>query len=581
MIRIGKTAAVREGYFEFDTASTHHTTNNLNLLTDIQNNLSMKITRHDHSMSIYDTMGTLLIKHNEVNMKLEKCLYKPTYSNIISGFRMTQNYDQKTRGSESTITSGGKILYKIERQADGLWIKTEAYDGKARINWVKEKELAISLHERYGYISYDTLRTLPEFPKDWKEKIRYEACEKEKATKLPSPKQPLQNRATKLLERIHVDLIGPMDTPTPVKQNKYLMMIVDDHSRYMLTHAIPTKGDAGDALIIIINKLEKAVSSVHERPIQLSQIQADWGGEFRNSKLITELNQGGITLKETVPKHSETNAIVKRANRTILEMSRTGLIAAGLPKGLWDKASNSAAYTKNPLPHKALGGKTPIEIILAKDPVNERKNLRPFGQKVTCYNYEVKDKLSARSYKERIIRYTTTFGIYGVRTANGAIKLAKNPTPVIPDNESEESSSEEEILPPEISDWDQPDPPPEDLGLAAAPKKKRWTAEEWTNLVGTRKSTRDRKPKIFAVGADPDHPTDQQAKTSPQAKEWAEARIKEREQLLRYQVFTKIRKSDIPEGTRIVDTKWVYLVKRKADGTIEKYKARKVGRGFT
>jgi len=55
-------------------------------------------------------------------------------------------------------------------------------------------------------------------------------------------------------------------------------------------------------------------------------------------------------------------------------MSRTGLIAAGLPKGLWDKASDSTAYTKNQLPHRALGGKTPIEIILAKDPVNERKN---------------------------------------------------------------------------------------------------------------------------------------------------------------------------------------------------------------
>ena len=157
MIRIGKTAVAREGYFEFDTASTHHTTNNLDLLTDIQNNLSMKITGYDHSTTIYNTMGTLLIKHNGVNIKLKKCLYKPTYSNIINGLWMPQNYDQKTRGSEWIITSGGKVLYKIERQKDGLWIKTKAYDGNARINSVKGKELAISLHERYGHISYDTL----------------------------------------------------------------------------------------------------------------------------------------------------------------------------------------------------------------------------------------------------------------------------------------------------------------------------------------------------------------------------------------------------------------------------------------
>ena len=233
------------------------------------------------------------------------------------------------------------------------------------------------------------------------------------------------------------------------------------------------------------------------------------------------------------------------------------------------------------MPHKVLGGKTPIGIILAKDPVNERKNLRPFGQRVSCYDYEVKDKLSARSFEGRIVGYTTTFGTYWVRTADGATKLAKNPIPITLDNESKESSSEEEIPPPEISDWDQPDPLPEDLGPAAAPKKKRRTAEEWTNLVGSHRSTSDRKPKIFAVGTDPDHPTDQQARTSPQAKEWAAARTKKQDQLLRYQVFTKIRNSDIPEGTRIGDTKWVYLVKRKADGTIEKFKARKVGRGFT
>jgi len=262
-------------------------------------------------------------------------------------------------------------------------------------------------------------------------------------------------------------------------------------------------------------------------------------------------------------------------------MSRTGLIEAGLPKGLWDKASDSAAYTKNQLPHKALGGKIPIEIILAKDPVNKRKNLRPFGQRVSCYDYEVKENLSARSYEGRIVGHTTTFGTYWVRTADGATKLAKNPIPIILDNESEESSSEEEIPPPEVSDWDQPEPPPEDLVPAAAPKKKRRTAEEWTSLVGSRRSTRDRKPKIFAVGTDPDHHNDQQARTSPQAKEWAVARIKERDQLHKYQVFTKIRKSDIPEGTRIVDTKWVYVIKRKADVTIEKFKARKVGRGFT
>jgi hypothetical protein len=37
----------------------------------------------------------------------------------------------------------------------------------------------------------------------------------------------------------------------------------------------------------------------------------------------------------------------------------------------------------------------------------------------------------------------------------------------------------------------------------------------------------------------------------------------------------------LPEGIKPVDTKWVYVIKRKPDRFIEKYKARKVGRGFT
>jgi len=102
---------------------------------------------------------------------------------------MLKNDKQKTQESQSVIASGEKVLYKIEKWEDGLWIETGVYDSKARINSRKGKELVISLHERYSHISYSTLQTLSEFPKDWKEKIRCEGCENGKATKPPSSKQ--------------------------------------------------------------------------------------------------------------------------------------------------------------------------------------------------------------------------------------------------------------------------------------------------------------------------------------------------------------------------------------------------------
>ena len=67
--------------------------------------------------------------------------------------------------------------------------KVETRNGKGGTVGVKKisgTEEAREMHERYdGHISYDALRTLPEFPKI-AENPRCEACEKGKATKPPA-----------------------------------------------------------------------------------------------------------------------------------------------------------------------------------------------------------------------------------------------------------------------------------------------------------------------------------------------------------------------------------------------------------
>jgi hypothetical protein len=97
----------------------------------------------------------------------------------------------------------------------------------------------------------------------------------------------------------------------------------------------------------------------------------------------------------------------------IFTMNRTVIIESGLPKPLWDKASQWSAYTKNRVPHKALNGKTPIEKLFPeKSAIHERRNLRPFGQKVVCFDYKAKGKLAPRSFEGRIIGYTNTYRVY-------------------------------------------------------------------------------------------------------------------------------------------------------------------------
>jgi len=86
MIRIGK-AKAREGWFQYDTGTSHHTTNNLSLLTNIQH-VEIPVTAHDGTKSICHTKGTLEIVHNGKTLKHKDCLYDPSYSNLISGQRL-------------------------------------------------------------------------------------------------------------------------------------------------------------------------------------------------------------------------------------------------------------------------------------------------------------------------------------------------------------------------------------------------------------------------------------------------------------------------------------------------------------
>ena len=128
----------------------------------------------------------------------------------------------------------------------------------------------MELHERYGHISFDTLKNPPEHPKSSTTPPRCEACEKGKATKPPALQSKVGPiRTTKLFERIHCDLVGPIKPPTLGKQYQYLLVVTDDYSRYMSAKLLRTKDETTNVLVEIINILEKA--SEHS----VKYIQAD------------------------------------------------------------------------------------------------------------------------------------------------------------------------------------------------------------------------------------------------------------------------------------------------------------------
>ena len=70
----------------------------------------------------------------------------------------------------------------------------------------------------------------------------------------------------------------------------------------------------------------------------------------------------------------------------------------------------------------------------------------------------------------------------------------------------------------------------------------------------------------------------EEATTSPDSSLWMKAMKTEVKSLADNNVWELV---ELPPGRKTVGSKWVYKIKRKADGSIERYKARLVAQGFT
>ena len=84
---------------------------------------------------------------------------------------------------------------------------------------------------------------------------------------------------------------------------------------------------------------------------------------------------------------------------------------------------------------------------------------------------------------------------------------------------------------------------------------------------------------VESLMADVDEPRSfQKALQSPYASEWKCAMDKEYNSLLKNGTWDLVPR---PEGVNVVGNRWVYKVKRKGDGSIDKFKARLCAQGFT
>ncbi|GJZ96894.1 retrovirus-related pol polyprotein from transposon TNT 1-94 [Tanacetum coccineum] len=167
-----------------------------------------------------------------------------------------------------------------------------------------------------------------------------------------------------------MDLCGPMRIKS-INGKKYILVIVDDYSRYTWTHFLRTKDESPEVIKDFLKMIQRNLQA------QVITVRTDRGTEFLNEKLHAYFKEEGIEHQTFTPPTPEQNGVVEIRNRTLVEATRTMLSASKLPLFFWAEAIATACYTQNRSLIILIDEKTPYYIINGKKP--SLKHLHIFG----------------------------------------------------------------------------------------------------------------------------------------------------------------------------------------------------------
>ncbi|GKD13993.1 retrovirus-related pol polyprotein from transposon TNT 1-94 [Tanacetum coccineum] len=160
---------------------------------------------------------------------------------------------------------------------------------------------------------------------------------------------------------LHMDLCGPMRVAS-IKKKKYILIIVDDYSRFTWVKFLALKDEAPDFIIKFLKMIQVRLNT-HVR-----NIRTDNGTEFVNRTLHSYYESVSISHETSVARSPQHNGVIERRNRTLLEAARIMLIYAKAPLFLWAEVVATACYTQNQSIIQCRHGKTPYELLHDRKP---------------------------------------------------------------------------------------------------------------------------------------------------------------------------------------------------------------------
>nr|GEW49137.1 hypothetical protein [Tanacetum cinerariifolium] len=304
-------------------------------------------------------------------------------SNLEVAFRQHTCFIRNLEGVDLLTGSRGNYLYTLSH-GDMMASSPICLLSKA------SKTNSWLWHRRLSHLNFGAINHLARQCLVWGlPKLKFikdhlcSACAMGKSKKKPhKPKSEDTNQEKLYL--LHMDLYG-LICVISVNGKKYILVIVDDYSRFTWDKCLRSKDEALDIIIKFLKMIQEKV---------------------------------GISHETSVARCPQQNGVAERRNRMLIEAAHTMLIYAKALLFLWAKAVATACYTQNHSIIHLRHGTTPYKLLHNKPP--NLSFLHVFG--ALCYPTNDSENLGKLQPKAEIgifIGYASTkkvFRIYNQRT---------------------------------------------------------------------------------------------------------------------------------------------------------------------
>nr|GEX22100.1 retrovirus-related Pol polyprotein from transposon TNT 1-94 [Tanacetum cinerariifolium] len=217
-------------------------------------------------------------------------------------------------------------------------------------------------HQRLSHLNFDTINDLDRndlvsglLKFKYNKEHLCPSCEQGKSKRASHLPKPVPNSRQRL-HLLHMDLCGPIRIAS-INEKRYVLVIVDDYSRYTWVHFLRSKDEAPE----VIKTFMKRITILLQSPVII--IRTDNGTQFKNQVLKEYFDTVGISHQMSSDRTPQQNGVVERRNWTLVEAAKTMLIFSRAPLFLWAEAIATACFTQNcSIIHRRFN-KTPYELI--------------------------------------------------------------------------------------------------------------------------------------------------------------------------------------------------------------------------